>query len=247
MKFNRSVSVAKTCLLIIFLIVLLSGCLYREAVQKEGSAAYREGVQRVQLAVDQYQSDHDILPLITPSEDTPKYEKYRVDLSLLQKQGYLESIPQAAFENGGSVYFLIQNEEADPVIKVMDLITVQYVNDIEKLVAKYRDRHDGALPVSQEDAVLPDGLHPLDLQLAGGQKYALTSVYSGQNLGYLVDEEGRVYVDYAPDLMQVVEKTGYTPGPSSDFREMLTEQSYFVPVKSLPYFWQDERPVPQPE
>lgn len=244
---NHFAPLARIMLVPMALAILLSGCLYREAVSENPSDAFREGVNRIQLAVDQYQSDHELLPLITPSEDTPKYEKFRVDLALLQKQGYLESIPGAAFENGGSVYFLIQNEELDPVIKIMDLTTVQYVNDVERLAAKYREQQGGALPVQKEDGELPEGIHRVDLKAMGGKNYVLKSVYSGQELNYLINDEGKVYVDYAPDLMQIVERTGIAPSDNYDIREMLMEQSYFVPVKSLPYFWENDRPIPQPE
>ncbi|MBU5672752.1 DUF3939 domain-containing protein [Paenibacillus brevis] len=244
---NHCASLVKIMLAPVALAILLSGCLYREAVQQNPSDAYRESVNRIQLAVDQYQSEHELLPLITPSEETPKYEKFRIDLALLLKQGYLESIPQAAFENGGSVYFLIQNEELDPVIKIMDLTTVQYVNDVERLAAKYREQQGGALPVEKENGELPEGIRMVDLKAIGGKDYVLKSVYSGQELNYLINDKGKVYVDYAPDLMQIVERTGITPSDDYDIREMLTEQSYFVPVKSLPYFWEDNRPIPQPE
>lgn len=244
---NHCASLVRIMLAPVALAILLSGCLYREAVQQNPSDAYRESVNRIQLAVDQYQSEHELLPLITPSEETPKYEKFRVDLALLLKQGYLESIPQAAFENGGSVYFLIQNEELDPVIKIMDLTTVQYVNDVERLAAKYREQQGGALPVEKENGELPEGIRMVDLKAIGGKDYVLKSVYSGQELNYLINDKGKVYVDYAPDLMQIDERTGITPSDDYDIREMLTEQSYFVPVKSLPYFWEDNRPIPQPE
>lgn len=229
------------------LVMLLSGCLYRDTVGQSPSDAYREGVNRIQLAVDQYQSEYELLPLITPSEETARYEKFRVDLALLQREGYLESIPQAAFENGGSVYFLIQNEESDPVIKLMDLKTVQYVNDIERLVSKYREQQGGSLPVKKDSRRLPEGLHYVDLKAIGGESLVLDSVYSGQELDYLINDQGQVYVDYAPDLMQIVESTGVMPTAKSDLRELLVEQSYFVPVKSLPYYWVHDRPIAQPE
>lgn len=229
------------------LVMLLSGCLYRDTVRQNSSEAYREGVNRIQLAVDQYQGEYELLPLITPSEETARYEKYRVDLALLQREGFLESIPQAAFENGGSVYFLIQNEESDPVVKLMDLKTAQYVNDIERLVSKYREQQEGSLPVKTESRELPEGLSYVDLKAIGGESLVLNSVYSGQKLDYLVNDQGQVYVDYAPDLMQIVEHTGITPSGKTDIRELLTEESYFVPVKSLPYYWENDRPIARPD
>lgn len=234
------------CGLTIFILSgLLSGCLYREEPQ-ERRVSYIESVDRVQRAIDRFQEDQGILPIITAGEETPRYEKFRINLDQLNQQGYLEQIPQTAFEKGGSVYFLVINEESDPTVKVMDLATVQKVNDVQRAVDLYRSKRDGKLPV-QENGEISPGVYRIDLEAAGAENYSLKSVYSGQPQDYLVDKDGRVYVDYAFDIMQALDQTGTKPGEDKDLREILTDQSYFVPVKSLPYRWVDGTPVPQIE
>ncbi len=224
---------------------LLAGCLYPGEERQERRVSYLESVDRIQRAVDQFQVDRGILPIITAGQETPRYEKFRIDLDLLNKQGYIDEIPVTAFEKGGSAYFLLINEEVDPAVKVLDLLTAQKVNDVQRLIDKYRNSHNGKLPVTGEETY--PGLFTVDLTLAKAQDYSLKSVYSGQSQDYLIDEAGRVYADYAFDIMQAMEKSGVSVQNDRDLREILTEQSYFVPVKSLPYRLMDGVPTPQPE
>lgn len=224
------------------LIILLTGCLY-PGEQQEGHVSYRESVDRIQLAVDRFQTDYKVLPIFTAGVETPKFEKYLIDLDLLQKQGYIDQIPATAFEKGGSAYFLIIDEEVNPTVKVMDLVTAQKINDVRRRVSQYYDEN-GKWPVLNENEVYPR-LYEVDLKLAGAEKYALSSVYSGQPQRYIMDEEGQVYADYAFDIMQAIQKSDRQPEEAEDLRKFLTEQSYFVPVKSLPYFWINNEPVAQ--
>ncbi|MDN4067480.1 hypothetical protein QYF50_06190 [Paenibacillus vini] len=235
-----------TSVMLAVFVGMLAGCLYPGEERQERRVSYLESVDRIQRAVDQFQVDQGILPIITAGQETPRYEKFRIDLDLLNKQGYIDEIPTTAFEKGGSAYFLIINEESDPAVKVLDLLTTQKINDVQRLVDKYRNSQNGKLPVTSEEETYP-GLFTVDLKLAGAQDYSLKSVYSGQSQDYLVDKDGRIYADYAFDIMQAVDKSEASPQADKDLREYLTEQSFFVPVKSLPYRMIDGVPVPQPE
>ncbi|GAB6990318.1 hypothetical protein [Paenibacillus pini] len=221
------------------LILTTTGCLYSGDKKTETRVSYRESVKRIQSAVDDFQKDQGILPIVNPEESTPRYEKFRVDLNQLQKKGFIDEIPKTAFEKGGSAYFVIQNEEKDPTIKVMDLVTVQKVNDVQRAVDKYKTSHSGKLPVGDE--VYP-GLHRIDLKEAGAD-IDLKSVYSGQNMEFIVDSAGVVYADYAFDIMQLIDKEGDKPSTNEDLREYLVKASDYVPVKSLPYEWVNDAPV----
>lgn len=228
-------------------ITLLSGCMYPGAKRQEQSVSYRESVERIQSAINAFQQDTGILPIITAGEEVPRYEKFRINLDQLNKQGYMDQIPDTAFEQGGSAYFLVIDEESNPTVKVMDLITVQKVNDVQRLVDEYERSHPGQWPVTQEEETYP-GLHEVDLKKIRGEGHELLSVYSRQPLPYLIDKSGRVYVDYAWDIMQAIDKSGTAASSEQgDLRVLLTEQSYFVPVKSLPYTWVDGTPVAQAE
>lgn len=232
-----------TLALLFIVTAMLSGCLYSGGKSQGEQVSYRESVDRIQRAIDQFQKDEGILPIHTAGEETPRYEKFRIDLDKLKRTGYIDEIPATAFENGGSAYFLVLNEEVKPTVKVMDLTTVQKVNDVQRQVSKYQMTNGNQLPIVGSDEAYP-GLYTVDLKLAKAESYVATSVFSGQELSYLVDREGQVYIDYAYDIMQAIDKFGAAPADYKDLRVLLTEQSYFVPVKSLPYQWVDDAPVP---
>jgi hypothetical protein len=233
-------------LLLLLFAFTASGCMYPSQNTTDPKIAYRESVSRIQNAVETFQQDEGILPIINADMQTPKYEKFRVDLPKLKQLGYLDEIPGTAFESGGSAYFLIQNEEVNPTVKVMDLLTVQKVNDVQRMVNQYKTLHNNKLPSEEE---LYPGLYAVDMEQAaqaGTPSITLNSVYSGQELPFMMDEEGNVYVDYAFDIMQAVEKSDVSPAETEDVRDVLLEHSYFVPVKSVPYAWQNNIPVAQP-
>ena len=228
---------------ILSLTFTLSGCLYPDKGEERTKVSYRESVKRIQSAVDDYQKEEGVLPIINAEQSTPRYEKFRIDLDLLNKKGYLDDIPATAFEKGGSAYFLILNEESNPTVKVMDLETVQKVNDVQLQVNRYKSAHAGSLPSGDE---MYPGLYVVDSKKAGTTSYKLTSVYSGEDIPFIMDKKGIVYVDYVFDIMTVIQKNGGPNDPSKDLRLDLEQASYYVPVKSLPYLWVNEQPVPQP-
>ncbi len=221
------------------LMLVTTGCLYPEE-NSSTKVSYRESVNRIQLAVDDFQKENDVLPIINADQDTPRYEKFRVDLVKLKTMGFIDEIPSAAFEKGGSGYFLIQNEETDPTIKVMDLVTVQKVNDVQQAVDKYKRGHADQLPNAQE--IYPN-IYTVDLSKAGVPSIKLSSVYSDEDMVFMMDATGQVYVDYAYDIMQAIDKGDHKPKGDEDLRGYLVNNSYYVPVKSLPYIWINGAPV----
>lgn len=220
----------------------LSGCLYPDSDEGPPKVNYRESVKRIQSAVDDFQQEEGILPIINADITTPRYEKFRIDLDMLNKKGYLDDIPSTAFEKGGSAYFLILNEESDPTVKVMDLVTVQKVNDVQLQITRYKSANGGVLPAGDE--IYP-GLFSIDTKKAGTGSIKLSSVYSGEDIPFIMDKDGNVYVDYVFDIMTVINKNGGPEQQNRDLRFDLEEASYYVPVKSLPYLWINEQPVPQ--
>lgn len=226
------------------LMLFLTGCMNSagEGAKEAWATNYDGSVARIQIAVDVFQKSNGVLAIITAGTEVPAYEKFRIDLSKLEREGYLDDIPKTAFEKGGSVYFLVQNEEVDPVVKVMDLLTVQKVTLVQRLVDSYHASH-GTWPVKEE--IYPN-IHAVDtdaIQSSGNRVDDLASVYSGVILPYIIDSEGTVYADYAFDIMQLIDRKEIKPEVTEDLREYLTEESHFVPVKSLPYTWRNGQPV----
>lgn len=234
------------CCIVLFVIMsmTLQGCLYPKEMHKESQQSVREGVLLVQNAVDQYQKDTGLLPLVSSDESVPRYEKFRVNFELLKRRDLLSAIPGSAFESGGSGVYLIIDEETTPKVKVMDLLTSQRVNDLARAVDAHT-RAKGSLPKQEE--VYP-GFYRIDEKLIGIQPVEVRSPFSRSVLSFMMDEQGRVYADYAQDIMQLVETSGKQPtGQEKDLRPMLADASFFVPVKSVMYIWSNGAPVPQVE
>lgn len=158
--------VSMLLLLLVLLVLSLGGCMYPKEQQHPGSG-YRESVKRVQAAVDDYQKQKGLLPILTSDQATPRYEKFVIDLHKLQQEGYLDEIPAAAFEKGGSAHFLVLDEETDPQVKLMDLVTVQKVNDIQRKVNLYKSAHGGKLPAGRSCI---RALHPLTANRQGPER-----------------------------------------------------------------------------
>ncbi|MNP16131.1 hypothetical protein D3C76_1085150 [compost metagenome] len=122
----------------------------------------------------------------------------------------------------------------------MDLETVQKVNDVQRAVDQYKRTNGDQLP--KENEVYPD-VYEVDLSKTDVPSMKLTSVYSGEEMRFIMDMDGLVYVDYGYDIMQAIEKSNHKPQDDEDLREYLVNNSYFVPVKSLPYIWANGTPM----
>lgn len=241
---NRTVRSLGLVTVLFLFMGFTTGCLYPAEKRADNQAAYRESTVLVQNAVDAYQKDNTLLPIKNSSQDTPKFEKFRINFDELIGRGYLSTIPPSAFEKGGSAYYLIINEETNPTVKVMDLVTAQQMNDLQKKVNQYITQHDGSLPKGEQ--AYP-GYYTVDLNQLSG-KINLKSVYSGEPAHMIMNEKGTVYVDYAEDIMKAIQKSGKTPTEKdNDLRDFLVEASYFVPVKSVAYHWSNNQPEPAAE
>jgi hypothetical protein len=218
---------------------MLTGCMYPNELRKENKVP-GEYIAVVQQAVDRYQEANSVPPIRNSEMDTPIYEKYVIDFKKLLDSGYLSHIPNDAFENGGNYYYVLVDVEEQPKVKLMDLVAKQQVGDLQREVEAYRLKHD-ALPLGEQVA---DSIYRLSYDLLGIKPVQVRSPYSRQYLSLLINETGSLYIDYAPDIMLAKEKVNetVTEGSEVDLRTWLVDQSYFVPVNSLPYYWVNEQP-----
>lgn len=229
---GRRMRAAARLPLIALMLLTLAGCLYPKDKLKQ-NVAPKEAVRNVQAAVDQYFSETGLLPIQNADADVPKYEKFKIDFGKLQTKGYLSSIPVAAFENGGNYYFLVIDEETEPRIKLMDIVTFQKINDVQSWVRDYRSSNGGSAPLGDE---LYPGFYAIDYGLMNRKAPEIRSVYSGQTLGAMIDADGNVYADYGIDIMQLLQREGAPEADSvTDLRELLADSSDYVPVKSPAY------------
>jgi hypothetical protein len=225
---------------VLFATVALTGCLYPKDQLAQNRMPPRDAVRIVQGAVDDYRKDTGLLPIKNADADTPRYEKYVVDLAKLMRTGYLSDLPAAAFEKGGRYYFLVLNEETEPTVRLLDIAVLQQLNDLQARVAEYAASHGGALPVGEP--VYPS-FAALDFDKLGGRKPDIRSVFSGHPIHVLVHDGGEVFADYGIDIRRLVERSGAAPDPDEDLRALLARETPFVPVKSPVYRWIEGDPT----
>ncbi|MCA0754425.1 hypothetical protein KP806_05140 [Paenibacillus sp. N4] len=223
----------------LLILMTVTGCMYPQEELKQNQIAPKEAVRNVQAAIDQYKADTGMLPIKNSAADTPIYEKFVVDFAKLTRMGYMSDIPSAAFENGGNHYFLVIDEETKPRVRLMDIVTFQQINDIQSWVKSYT-QSGGKLPKGEE---MYPSFYQIDYKAMNKTAPVIRSVFSGQTLHALVDENGVVYADYGIDIMQYVQKSGKTEfEANTDLRTLLVDGSDFVPVKAPVYRWVNGEP-----
>lgn len=212
--------------------LLTTGCLYPNELRKENQVPPGEYISLVQHAVDEFQAKTGVLPIKNSELDTPIYEKYVIDFRRLQERNFLSLIPANAYEKGGRFYYVLVNPENHPQVKLMDLVAFRKAADTEKTVRDYIGRH-GGLPAAGQAY---DGLFWIDYTELGIKRAQVESVFTRAFLNLMMDDAGHVYIDYAPDIVALRQKAGgNAAGSDADLRAILVQNSYFVPVRSLPY------------
>ncbi|GFN30634.1 hypothetical protein [Paenibacillus xylaniclasticus] len=234
-----------TVLTLLCLMAALSGCLYPKDQLVQNQMPAKDAILNIQTVVNQYFADTGMLPIVTPDADTPKYEKYRIDFAKLKGKNYISAPPSYAFEGGGHYYYLIINEESSRQVKLMDIAIFQKVSDIQREVNEYYKR-DSKMVSLNGDQVYP-GFYRINFDLLGMKEPEIKSVYSGRTISPMIDERGYVYLDYAFDMMQAVQKSGMEPKEDDDLRELLAQSSDLVPVKSPLYRFVNGEPQAQQE
>ncbi len=238
---------AKRVAIAIISLIMLSGCMYPGELRKENQVNPSEYMTVVQQAVNQFHTKNGVLPIKNSDMSTPIYEKYVIDFGKLQKGGYLSDIPANAFESGGVFMYVLVNPESKPEVKLIDLTAYQAAVDIQKLADDYRKKHNGEIPKGEKIA---PSFYYLDFEKLGSKLPSIRSAYNRQSfIHFIIDESGRVTIDYGPDLMKLIESKGLAGSlePGQDLRELLVAESYFVPVWSAPFRWSQNQPLPATE
>ncbi|ANB58789.1 hypothetical protein GFC29_1489 [Anoxybacillus sp. B7M1] len=214
------------------MVLLLAGCLYPDERLKQNQIPHESQVASVQQAVDQYrQATGGLLPIKTRDMKTPIYQKYPIDFQMLVPR-YMQEPPGNAFESGGIFQYVIVDAETNPTVKLLDLRMADQIRDLKLRLQMYRDSH-GYPPFKN---MVAKGVFTLDYKKLGYKEppYAI-SPFSGNNLPFVIDYNGEIYVDYRIDLYDMLKKTKASYKPGDDIRDLLVKNSLFVPAYSLPY------------
>lgn len=217
-----------TFLLLLLTGMVLTGCMYPEEKLSQNQIAYKDQLQSVQSAVDQYREDNGgLLPIKTKDQTTPIYQKYPIDFKKIAPQ-YMAEPPGNAFESGGVFQYVLVDAETEPKVKIFDLRIAEMIRDIN-----LRIKAHGFPPYKEQIA---DNVFTMDFKKLGfKEEPKALSPYSGQNLPFVVTGNANVYVDYRIDLYQALKEKEHKYKPGEDVRDILVEDSAFVPAYSLPY------------
>src|SRR5690625_6386136 len=69
------------------------------------------------------------------------------------------------------------------------------------------------------------------------------SPYTQNNLPFIMNTDGEVFIDYRSDFMNIMEENDFTFKENEDIRYIYHEVSPFVPVYSLPYKEKNKEPI----
>jgi hypothetical protein len=222
-------------------ISLLSGCMYPDDMRGENKVSPQEYIVVVQNAVDRYRQDKKVLPIKNSDSSTPVYEKYVIDFKKLQDFGYLSRIPANAFEKGGTDYYVLIDVENDPKVRLMDIVTIQKVGEVQNQVYRYMRENNAGIPAGER---IMEGFYRIDNELLNLKATQIKSMYSQQYLGLVLHQSGTVAVDYAPEIMKWITREGLTNiDANQDLRAYLAKNSFYVPARSFPYYWREGEPV----
>ncbi|WNR47072.1 hypothetical protein [Paenibacillus roseipurpureus] len=229
----------------LILVILLSGCAYPQELRKENQINPAEFITVVQQAIDTFQEKTGVLPIKNSDMSTPLYEKYVIDFAKLQKSSLLSAVPANAFESGGIFIYVLVDAETKPKVKLMDLSAYQSVEDVQKKVNDYIAKHGGAMP---QEVAINDSFAYVDFKLLGMKEPEIKSVYNRKNaVTYILNSHtGGVAIDYARDIQTFIQNNalGNSIKPDQDLRQILIDKSYFVPIRSVPYTWMNNQPMP---
>jgi hypothetical protein len=202
--------------------------MYPKEELSQNQIPYKDQIQAVQTAVDDFQKDNGgILPIKTKEADTPIYQKYPIEFKRITPK-YMADPPGNAFESGGIFQYVLVDVETNPTVKLFDLRMTETIRDIN-----LRIRSKGYPPYKKQIA---KNVYSLDFKQLGFESPPyVVSPYTNQNLSLVITGNAEVCVDYRPDLYQELKKTDKQFKPGEDIRPILVNDSMFVPAYSLPY------------
>ncbi len=228
-------------ILALTIVLLLSGCLYPKNELAQNKVPNEEQLELVQTAIQKYQENtNGLMPIQTKPADTPIFQKYIIDFSVMKENNVLSEIPGNAFENGGIYQYTLITPEENPRVKLIDLRIAEELRRINIKLDSYRSKNIYP-PFGQE---IVKGVYTINYESLGlSSEPYVVSPFSNNNLPIVMDTDGELYVDYRIDLYDALQKYEYQYEEGDDIRLILAENTPFVPAYSLPYTIQEGEPT----
>ncbi|MFS0822942.1 hypothetical protein [Bacillus sp. 1P02SD] len=224
-------------LVIVFSLSLLTGCLYPKEKLAQNQIPYEDQIAAVQRAVDQFKEDTGgLLPIKNRDMETPIYQKYPIDFTRISPK-YIAEPPGNAYETGGVYLYVLVNVETNPTVKLLDVRISEELSELNLRVQMYRSSNEYA-PFKEQ---LHTNVFTLDYSKLGlKEEPYVVSPFTGKNLPLLITSTNEIVVDYRMDLYEYLTKYEHTYQTGDDIRDLLVDNSMFVPTNSLPYTINDK-------
>jgi hypothetical protein len=212
----------------ILVLSMLTGCMYPEENLVQNQVPYKDQLDSVQAAVNQFkEANGGILPIKTKDAETPIYQKYPIDFNKIVPR-YLSEPPGNAYENGGLFQYVLVDVEENPTVKLLDLRMAETIREI-----RMRINANGYPPFKEKIA---SNVYTLDFKKIGYKEEPVAvSPFTNNNLHFIISTEGEIYIDYRSDLYQAIKSSKEELKAGDDIRQILVDDSMFVPAYSLPY------------
>lgn len=219
-------------ILIAFIFLTLTGCLYPESEKLKNSGPIDVHIDSVEVALKRYHQDTGVYPIKNSTVDTPIYEKYIIDMGRLYPR-YLGYLPPNSFENGGSHMYVVVDIEQTPRVRLIDLKSSSEVERVQRSVNQYYHKN-GQYPFGE---MVAPSYYKIDYKRLDISAPTIISPFSDKALPLIISDQGEVFIDYMLDI-GIFLNQGFT-SEHDDPRQVLVDHSYFVPVKSPTYHYED--------
>lgn len=218
--------------------VIITGCLYPDERRAENQVPSTFFLVATQKAVEQFQQETSVLPIVTKPLETPIFEKYEIDFRKMIPK-YMPDVPGNSFEKGGVYKYVLVDVETKPAVKLINLGAVSTVADVQSAVDRYRGYFQ-KLPVKAD---LGNGYFSIDVDEIGVKVWQVPSTVGNYLLPLVMNADGQVGIDYAADIATMLRNNSKATVPkNTDPRYVLARESMFVPAKSFPYEMVDGEP-----
>ncbi|GGE11262.1 hypothetical protein GCM10011571_10740 [Marinithermofilum abyssi] len=221
-------------------LLLTAACGSAERFQQEASNELPGHVRLAEDAVRSYQKEHQkVPPLKRKSLDDPDYPLYVVDFEKIKP--YIKEIPSTAFESGGAFVYVIPDPYAKEVmVRVMDLRLMEKMRDLQGDVNAFH-ASEGRWPRGKKQG---KEMYTLSFQAMDMEPVVIPSPYHADfELPVLIDEKGRLHLDYRMDAMRNIQEKNKQPDKKEDLRNVLMEDHPYVPLYSPPMRYEKKEPV----
>ncbi|MFC7370503.1 hypothetical protein ACFQPF_02305 [Fictibacillus iocasae] len=221
------------------LVFFLSGCLYPEDRKAENRIPYKDQIDAVQTAVEEYQKDTMVLPIKNRDSNTDVFQKYPIDFNKLVPK-YLQDVPGNSFEKGGTFQYVLIRVEEKPAVKLVDLVMTDDLQDVQMALDSYMREH--RYPPFKD--LLATGRYTFDHKKLGlKKKPTVTSPFTGKELPLILDNQANVLVDYREDLKTAMKSNPDDAEKETDIRYLLADHSFFSPAHSVSFTAENGKPV----